>query len=107
MHNSSILTGTQRGFVNKFFNVTPPSFVAFIPALAGLATIAVESIGSFLQMKRNAALGKGNTAVQSDQSLAWNYIRQLEDDFLLYGKCNLNSLEKIVHTVNHLGGRIH
>ena len=88
-HNSSALTWTRRGFVNKFLNVTPPSypyrargeFAAFIPALASLATIAGESIGSFLQKKRNAALAKGITAIQSDQSLAWNSIRQLEDDF--------------------------
>ena len=65
---------------------------AFIPALAGLATIAVESIGSFLQKKRYAALSKGLNAIKSDQSLAWNSIKQLEDDFLLYGKYNLDSL---------------
>ena len=80
---------------------------AFIPALASLATIAVESIGSFLQKKRNAALSKGLNAIKSDQSLAWNSIRQLEDDFLLYSKHNLDSLEKIIHTVNHLGERVH
>ena len=81
-------------------------FVAFIPALAGLATIAVESTGSFLQKKCNAALSKGLNAIKSDQSLAWNSIKQLEDDFLLYGKYNLDSLEKIIHTVNRLGERV-
>ena len=80
---------------------------AFIPALAGLATIAVESIGSFLQKKRNRALYKGLGAIKSDQLLTWNSIKQLEDDYLLYGKCNLDSLEKIIHTVNHLGDRVH
>ena len=75
--------------------------------MAGLATIAVESIGSFLQKKHNAALNKGLNAIKSDQSLAWNSIKQLEDDFLLYGKYNLDSLEKIIHTVNHLGERVH
>ena len=80
---------------------------AFIPALASLATIAVESIGSFLQKKHNAALSKGLNTIKSDQSLAWNSIKQLEDDFLLYSKYNLDSLEKIIHTVNHLGERVH
>ena len=78
-----------------------------MPALAGLATIAVESIGSFLQKKHNAALSKGLKAIKSDQSLAWNSIKQLEDDFLLYGEYNLDSLEKIIHTINHLGERVH
>ena len=80
---------------------------AFIPALASLATIAVESIGSFLQKKCNRALNKGLSAIKSDQLLAWNSIKQLEDDYLLYGKYNLDSVEKIIHTVNHLGDRVH
>ena len=83
------------------------SFAAFVPALAGLATIAVESIGAFLQKKHNKALGKGLKAIKLDQTLAWNSIKQLEDDFLLYGKYNIDSLEKIIHTVNHLGDRVH
>ena len=80
---------------------------ALIPALASLATIPVESIGSFLQKKRNAALSKGLNTIKSDQSLAWNSIKQLEDNFLLYSKYNLDSLEKIIHTINHLGERVH
>ena len=86
---------------------TKRGITAFILALAGLATIAVESIGSFLQKKHNTALSKGLNTIKSDQSLAWNSIKQLEDDFLLYGKYNLDSLEKIIHTVNHLGERVH
>ena len=50
---------------------------------------------------------KGLNAIKSDQSLAWNSIKQLEDDFLLYGKYNLDSLERIIHTINHLGERVH
>ena len=114
-YHSLALNWTRKGFVNKFLNVTPPSypyrarrgFAVFIPALAGLATVAVESIGSFLQKERKVALAKGITAIQSDQSLTWNSIRQLEDDFLLHGKNNLDSLEKNIHKVNHLGGRVH
>ena len=76
---------------------------AFIPALASLATIVVESIGSFLQKKHKAALSKGLNAIKSDQSLAWNSIKQLEDDFLLYGKYNLaNSIGRLLfaHKLN-------
>ena len=100
---------------DKFSNTSstlPPyrgerSFAAFVSALAGLATIAVESIGAFLQKKHNKAFGKGLKAIKSDQTLAWNSIKQLEDDFLLYGKYNIDSLEKIIHTINHLGDRVH
>ena len=118
VHTSSDQSGQRTDSTDQLLNsssISLPSysfrtkicFAAFIPALASLATIAVESIGSFLQKKRNAALSKGLNAIKSDQSLAWNSIKQLEDDFLLYGKYNLDSLEKIIHTVNHLGERVH
>ena len=55
---------------------------AFIPAFAGLATIAVESLNSFLQRKRNKAMASGLMAIQQDQSLAWNSLKQLENDFV-------------------------
>ena len=118
VHNSIHTMGIDldsRATLSTFTNSTPSShpvrikrgIAAFIPALASLATIAVESIGSFLQRKRNAALAKGIKAIKSDQKLAWNSVKHLEDDFLLYGKYNLDSLEKIVHTINHLGDRVH
>ena len=119
MHTSSDQFGQKTDSTDQlsnFLSTSTPThsfrikrgFAAFIPALASLATIAVESIGSFLQKKCNAALSKGLNAIKSDQSLAWNSIKQLEDDdFLLYGKYNLDSLEKIIHTVNHLGERVH
>ena len=112
--NSSTLFG-KIDFLDKPSNSTPPSypyrakrgFTAFIPALAGLATIAVENIGSFLQKKHNAALIKGLNAIKTDQSLTSNSIKQLEDDLLMYGKYNLDSMEKIIHTINHLGDIVH
>ena len=118
VHNSTHKMGRDldsKATLSTFTNSTQSShpirtkrgFAAFIPALAGLATIAVESIGSFLQRKCNAALAKGIKAIKSDQKLAWNSVKQIEDDFLLYGKYNLDSLEKIVHTINHLGDRVH
>ena len=33
--------------------------------------------------------------------------KTIRDDFLLYSKYNLDSLEKIIHTVNHLSDRVH
>ena len=118
VHNSTHTMGRDldsKATLSTLANSTPSSYpartkrglAAFIPALAGLATIAVESIGSFLQRKRNAALAKGIQAIKSDQKLAWNTVKQIEDDFLLYGKYNLDSLEKIVNTINHLGDRVH
>ena len=80
--NSSNLSGKEIDSMDNFLNTTSPSFrtkrgfVAFIPALAGLVTIAVESIGSFLQKKHNEALSKDLNAMESDQPLTWNSIKQ-------------------------------
>ena len=75
---------------------------ALIPAIAGLATIAVKSLNPFLQRKRNKAMAKRMTTIKKDQSLAWNSLKQLENDFLLYGKYNVAQLQDIVSTVNGL-----
>ena len=78
---------------------------AFIPALAGIATIAVESLNSFLQKKRNKAMAVGLNAISQDQSLVWNSLKQLEKDFLLYGKYNVAELHDIVQMINGLQNR--
>ena len=40
-----------------------------------------------------------------DQTLAWNSLWQLEHDFLIYGKYNVEKLQDIVMTVNSLWNR--
>ena len=81
------------------------AFSALVPAIARLATIAVESLNSFLQRKRNKAMASSLMAIQQDQSLAWNSLKQLDNDFLLYGKYNVTQLQEIVSTINGLRNR--
>ena len=50
-------------------------------------------------------MATGMSAIQKDQSLAWNSLKQLENDFLLYGKYNVAQLQDIVSTVNGLRNR--
>ena len=75
---------------------------ALVPALAGLVTIAVESLNSFLQKKQSKAMATGLSALRHDQTLAWNSLQQLEHDFLIYGKYNVEKLQDIVMTINSL-----
>ena len=72
------------------------AITAFIPAIASLAKIAVKSLSMFLQHKRNKTMAQGLNAIRNDQSLAWNSLKQLENDFLLYGKFNIAKLQDIV-----------
>ena len=48
---------------------------AFIPAIASLAKIAVKSLSTFLQQKRNKAMAHGLNAIRNDQSLAWELFK--------------------------------
>ena len=50
-------------------------------------------------------MASGMMAIRQDQSLAWNSLKQLENDFLLYGKYNVAQLQDIVSTVNGLQNR--
>ena len=81
------------------------AITAFIPAIAGLAKIAVESLSTFLQRKRNKAMAQGLNAIRNDQSLDWNSLKQLKNDFLLYRKFNIAKLQDIVQTVNGIRNR--
>ena len=45
------------------------------------------------------------SALRHDQTLAWNSLQQLEHDFLIYGKYNVEKLQDIVMTVNRLWNR--
>ena len=45
-------------------------------------------------------MSQGLNAIRYDQSLAWNSLKQLKNDFLLYGKFNVAKLHDIVQTVN-------
>ena len=41
-------------------------------------------------------MAHGLNAIRNDQSLAWNSLKQLKNDFLLYSKFNIAKLQDIV-----------
>ena len=47
-------------------------------------------------------MASGLKAIKQDQSLVWNSLKQLGNDFLLYGKYNVAQLQYIVRTINSL-----
>ena len=50
-------------------------------------------------------MAQGLNAIKNDQSLAWNSLKQLKNDFLLYGKFNVAKLQDIVRMVNRIRNR--
>ena len=50
-------------------------------------------------------MATGLSALRHNQRLAWNLLQQLEHDFLIYGKYNVEKLQDIVMTINSLQNR--
>ena len=67
-----------------------------IPAIAGLVTLAVESVSGFLQNRRNKAMAKAMDAFHSAHRGLSNRLYRYEDDLLLYGTFSLNMTHEII-----------
>ena len=80
-------------------------FVGALPALAGLVTLAVEGISSYLQSKRNKAMATALNAMQDSQVETWNRLNRHKKDLLLYGQFSINSTNEIVKTLNDIYAR--
>ena len=79
---------------------------ALVPCFSQLSNDSSGKVlNSFLQKKQSKAMATGLSALRHDQTLAWNSLWQLEHDFLIYGKYNVEKLQDIVMTVNSLWNR--
>ena len=75
---------------------------AILPALSGLATIAIESLSSYLSGKRNKAMAKSLNEMRHLRKEDLNKLNELKNDFLLYGQYSSENIDKIVQTVRGL-----
>ena len=73
-----------------------------IPAIAGLVTLAVESLSGYLQNRCQKAMAKAMDALQQNQKLTFNQLHRYKDDLLLYGTYNLKSTESILDALQGL-----
>ena len=73
-----------------------------VPAIAGLVTLAVESLSGYLQNKRHKAMAKAMDALQQNQKLTFNQLHRYKDDLLLYGTYNLKSTDSVLDTLQGL-----
>ena len=64
--------------------------------------LAYEGISSFLQNKRNKALHKAITAMDSKADIQCNKLMHLENSMLMYGVYNAETLEKLIKTVHNI-----
>ena len=70
--------------------------------LSSFIGLAYEGISSFHQNKRNKALHKAITAVDSKADIQCNKLMHLENSMLMYGVYNAETLEKLIQTVHNI-----
>ena len=64
--------------------------------------LAYEGISNFLQNKRNKALHKAITAMDSKADIQHNRLMHLENSMLMYGVYNAETLEKLIKIVHNI-----
>ena len=78
---------------------------ALIPAIAGLVTLAVESLSGYLQNKRNKYIALAVDALSKENGHYRNQLNRYRNDLLLYGGLSMNSTEGIIDTLNEMYSR--
>ena len=78
---------------------------ALIPAIAGLVTLAVESLSGYLQNKRNKYIALAVDALSKENGHNRNQLSRYRNDLLLYGEFSVNSTEGIIDTLNEMYSR--
>ena len=73
-----------------------------ISAVTGLITLAVESLGSYLRNRQEKWINNAVLAMREDSTAVQNTLQQYLNDFLMYGCYNVETLEKVIQTVNSL-----
>ena len=71
-----------------------------VSAVTGLITLAVESLGSYLRNKQEKRINDAVLAMREDNTAVQNTLQQYSNDFLMYGRYNVETLEKVIQTVN-------
>ena len=74
----------------------------FSSVLPGLITLAVESLTSWIKGKQQNRINQAVDKMRKTESDVKNTLTQYQDDFLMYGKHNVESLNKVIDTLNLL-----
>ena len=62
----------------------------------------MESISSFIKGKQQSRINKAVDVLRREDEAAKNQLDQYKNDFLMYGKYNVETLKNIIDTVNDL-----
>ena len=71
-----------------------------LSAVPGLITLAVESVSSWIKGKQQKRVDEAVSAMRAESQVHRNKLRQYSNDFLMYGKYNVDTLQNVIDTVN-------
>ena len=74
----------------------------FSSVLPGVITLAVESLTSWIKGKQQNRIHQAVDKMRETESDVKNTLTQYQEDFLMYGKYNVESLNKVIDTLNLL-----
>ena len=77
-------------------------FGMLLSAIPGLITLAVESICTYLKSHQEKCIMDAVDAVRQGDAMARNMLQQYSNDFLMYGRYNVETLDKVIDRVNSL-----
>ena len=73
--------------------------------LPGLITLAVESLTSWIKGKQQNRINQAVDKMRKTESEVKSTLSQYQDDFLMFGKYSIESLKKVINTLNSLHDR--
>ena len=71
-----------------------------LSAIPGLITLAVESVSSWIKGKQQKRVDEAVSSMRVESQIDQNKLRQYSNDFLMYGKYNVDTLQNVIDTVN-------
>ena len=71
-----------------------------LSAIPGLITLAVESVSSWIKGKQQKRVDEAVSTMRVESQVHRNKLRQYSNDFLMYGKYNVDTLQNVIDTVN-------
>ena len=71
-----------------------------LSAIPGLITLAVESVSSWIKGKQQKRVDEAVSAIIAESQVKRNKLRQYSNDFLMYGKYNVDTWQNVIDTVN-------
>ena len=72
----------------------------FSSVLPGLITLTVESLTSWIKGKQQNRISQAVDKMRKTESEVKNTLSQYQDDFLMFGKYSIESLKKVINTLN-------